>query len=100
MGILLCIAPLRQTEKQEAIPAGAGDLARDCAQGTVAARLILESFSEHLDDDLPIPQTSGQQGARFWQPVVLPRSRAIGALGTRLKSSHEFLRGSNTEVAV
>jgi len=65
VGTLLCIAPLRKPKKQQAIPARAGDLARDRAQGTVAARLILESFRKYLDDDLPIAEAPGKQCTRF-----------------------------------
>ena len=60
-GTLLCIAPLREAEKEEAIPARAGDLAGDGAQGTITAGFIFKSFSEHFDDDLPVAETAGKQ---------------------------------------
>src|SRR5580700_8815549 len=95
-GVLLGIAPLRKSKKQEAIPASAGDLARDGAQRTVATRFKLKSIAEHLDYDLPIADPAGDHRTRCRQSAVLRRSRTIGAPKTGIRSSHEFLRRANT----
>src|SRR6266852_6845963 len=82
-GALLGISPLRQSEEQQPIPTCAGNLARDRAQRTVTARLVLKPVREHLDYDLPIADPAGEQCARPRQPPVLGRSCAIDARGTR-----------------
>src|SRR5271170_4713513 len=99
-GVLLCTAPLRKPEKQEAIPASAGDLARDRAQRAVAARFVLRSVAQHFDDDLPIADPASEQRTRARQPAILRRSRAIDAHGTGIWSSHEFLRCADSQVAI
>src|ERR1700691_5352382 len=99
-GTLLCITALRQAKKQQAIPARAGDLACDRAQGTVAAGLVLKSIRQYLDDDLPVTDAAGEQGTRFRQPVILRRSGAINAPKAGLWPRHEFLRRSNAKIPI
>src|SRR2546422_6646916 len=71
------IAPLRQAEEQQPIPASAGHLARDGAQGPVTARVELKAFCEHLHDDLPVAQAACEQCARGRQSPVSLRLGAI-----------------------
>src|SRR5260370_11419807 len=99
VGALLCITPLRQAKKEQAIPARAGDLASNSAQRAVAARIVLKSVAEHLDNDLPIAEAPREQRSRFRQPVILWRSRAINGR-TEIRSCHEFLRCSNPEIPI
>src|SRR5437870_6418948 len=66
------IAPLRQAEEQQPIPARAGHLVRDGAQGPVTPRVELKAVCEHLHDDLTVAQPACKQCAgRRQSPVSL-----------------------------
>src|SRR5712692_3364131 len=99
-GVLLCISPLRQSEEQQPIPTSTGNLARDRAQGTVAARLVLKSVREHLDHDLPIADPAGEQRARPRQSTVLRRSCAIDMGGTGIWPNGKLLRRAHTKISI
>src|SRR5437867_3745800 len=66
------IAPLREAEKQQPIPARAGHLARDGAERPVTARVELKAICKHLHDDLTVAQAACKQCAsRRQSPVSL-----------------------------
>src|SRR5713101_2178225 len=98
--VLLGTSPLRQSEEQEPIPTCAGNLARDGAQRTVAARLVLKSVREHLDYDLPIADPAGEQRTRPRHPPVLRRSCAIDAAGTGIWPNGKLLRRAHTKISI
>src|SRR2546428_2755254 len=66
------IAPLREAEKQQSMPARAGHLARDGAQRPVTARVELKAVCKHLHDNLTVAQAACKQCAsRRQSPVSL-----------------------------
>src|SRR5881396_3997917 len=66
------IAPLRQAEEQQPIPASAGHLARDGAQRPVTPRVELKAVCKHLHDNLTVAQAACKQCAsRRQSPVSL-----------------------------
>src|SRR5437867_5699177 len=82
------IAPLRQAEEQQPIPASAGHLARDGAEGPVTPRVELKAVCEHLHDDVTVAQSACKQCARRRQSPV---SLRLGA------SNHTYrIRGNLT----
>src|SRR5229473_6680 len=68
-------AALRESEEQQAVPAGAGDCEGDGAERAVMLRLILEAFVQHLDDDLTSLVAAGEQRSRLGQPSIPVGSR-------------------------
>src|SRR5712691_6847527 len=60
-GVLLYISPLRQSEEQEPIPTSTGNLARDGAQRTVAARP--EKDTGHRPHNRPTARSRRLDGA-------------------------------------
>src|SRR2546426_11039336 len=88
------IAPLREAEKQQSIPARAGHLARDGAQRPVTPRVELKTVCEHLHEDLTVAQAACEQCARGRQSPV---SLRLGASNRpcRIRGSltgQQFLR--------
>src|SRR5437879_13505979 len=63
-------APLREAEEQQAIPAGASDLACDCAQRSILARLEFEPLIEHFHHNLAIVDSAREQCAGRRQSLV------------------------------
>src|SRR2546427_8560053 len=59
------IAPLRQAEEQQPIPASAGHLARDGAEGPVTPRVELKAVCEHLHDDVTVAQSADRKSTRL-----------------------------------
>src|SRR5881628_1640078 len=66
----LAIAPLRQAEEQQSIPARAGHLARDGAQRPVTPRLELKAVVKDLHEDLAVAQAACEQRPRRRQSPV------------------------------
>src|SRR6266702_2913253 len=91
------IAPLRQAEEQQPIPARAGHLARDGAQGPVTARVELKAFCEHLHDDLPVAQPACKQCARGRQSPV---SLSVGAINGPCRIRRQLPRSPGAEVRI
>src|SRR4051794_24126460 len=59
-----------QPEEHEAVPACAGDLLRDCAEGGVPPVLPLEAVREKLYDDWSAFVLPRNQSARCGQPCI------------------------------
>src|SRR5258705_13359582 len=74
---VLSIPALREPEEEQAVPAGAGNLACDGAEGAVTPRFELKTVAEYFHDDLAVIQTTGEQRARGWQSIVSLGLRAI-----------------------
>src|SRR6266404_7607941 len=70
-------APLREPEEQQAIPAGAGDLACDRAQRSILPRFELKPLIEHFHHNLPIVDSAREQCSRRRQSLVPLRLSAI-----------------------
>src|SRR6266851_485776 len=100
VGTLLCIAPLRQVKKEQAIPARAGGFAGDRAQRAVMPRLVLKSIREHFNDDLPITDAAREQRTGRRQPPVLWRSRAIDAPEAGIWPGEKLLGRSHTKISI
>src|ERR1700681_648000 len=100
IGTLLCIAALRQPKKEQAIPASAGGLAGDRAQGSVAARLVLESVRQHLDHDLAITEAAREQCTRRRQPAVLRWPRSIYHPGAGIWPGEKLLRRADAKISI
>src|SRR6185436_20791207 len=73
----LCITPLRKPEEEQAIPARAGDLAGDGAQRPIMPRFEFKALGQHFHDDLPVMETTGEEGAGSGQPGVSLRLRVV-----------------------
>src|SRR5437762_10655777 len=73
----LRMAPLREPEEQQAIPAGTGDLTCDGAQRPISARLELKPPVKHFHNDLAIIETACEQCAGRRQSLVPQRLSAI-----------------------
>src|SRR5438874_8737982 len=73
----LRISPLRESEEQQAIPAGAGDFARDRAQRSILARLELKPLFKHFHHNLTVSDPAREQCAGRRQSLVPLRLSAI-----------------------
>src|SRR6185295_3857313 len=96
----LCIAPLRKPEEQQAIPTCAGDLAGDGAQRPIVPRFELKTLGQHLHDDLPVMETTGEEGAGSGQPGV---SLSLWVVDSRRRIDlrrQEPLGGARAEVSL
>src|SRR5438093_9842412 len=96
------IAPLREAEKQQSIPARAGHLARDGAQRPVTARVELKAICKHLHDNLTVAQSACKQCARGRQSPV---SLRLGASNHTYRirgnlTGQQFLRCPGAEVSI
>src|SRR5437764_1324649 len=96
------IAPLRQAKEQQPIPASAGHLARDGAQGPVTARVELKAVCEHRHGDVPVAQAACKQRARGRQSPV---SLRLGASNRPYRirgnlTGQQFLRRPGAEVSI
>src|SRR5437773_1969575 len=98
----LRMAPLREPEEEEAVPAGTGDLARNCAQRSKLPPFELEPFIEHFHYNLAIVETAREQCAGRRQSPVSLRLSAIELAchdgGNR--SGQEFPRGAGAEIRI
>src|SRR5947207_3786762 len=98
----LRMAPLREPEEEQAIPASAGDLTRDRAQGSVTARLKFKPCFEQFHHNLAIVETARQQCSRRRQSPVSLRLSAIELAchdrGNR--SGQEFPRSAGAEITI
>src|SRR2546425_3908629 len=96
------IAPLREAEKQQSIPARAGHLARDGAQRPVTARVELKAICKHLHDNLTVAQSACKECARGRQSPV---SLRLGASNHTYRirgnlTGQQFLRRPGAEVGI
>src|SRR2546425_380854 len=96
------IAPLREAEKQQSIPARSGHLARDGAQRPVTARVELKAVCEHLHDNLTVAQSACKECARGRQSPV---SLRLGASNHTYRirgnlTGQQFLRRPGAEVGI
>src|SRR4030081_1768304 len=71
----LSTAALLQPEKQQTVPARAGDFARNGTQGTVMLRLVLKAIVEHFDLDLPAVVMAREQHSRLGHTAIQPSAR-------------------------
>src|SRR5438046_10657966 len=93
----LRMAPLRESEEQQAIPPGAGDFARDRAQRSILARLELKPLIEYFHHNLAIVETARQQCAGRRQSLVPLRLTAIDRrrhIGGNLRGQKRLRRPS------
>src|SRR6185369_471208 len=96
----LCIASLRKSEEQQAIPPRAGDLAGDGAQRPIMPRFELEALGQHLHHDLPVMETTGEEGAGSGQPGVSLRLWVVHSRRRTDLSRQESLGGARGEVSL
>ena len=57
---VLSIPPLREPEEEQAVPAGAANLACDGAEGAVTPGFEFKTIGKHLHDDLAVVQATGE----------------------------------------